>query len=178
MEPKKYDYILLIFMRSEDQDNFVNEIGKDLALLADSKNVKYYYGDETAIFTFSSKTIYKDLSEYLGIMYDTRNLQYIFMPLDKNNISTGFNEIVNDHLFNDKNTDTGQIKIITPNIDELNKELMEFCDDEDDDDLLVKLRNKTIDPSIDEILDKIGETGIKSLTTKEKTILDNYSKQL
>jgi hypothetical protein len=81
-------------------------------------------------------------------------------------------------LFNDENTDTGQIKIINPNIDELNKELMEFCDDEDDDDLLVKLRNKTIDPSIDEILDKIGETGMKSLTTKEKTILDNYSKQL
>jgi hypothetical protein len=33
------------------------------------------------------------------------------------------------------------------------------------------------EPTADEILDKITEKGIKSLTEKEKEILDNYGKR-
>jgi hypothetical protein len=32
-------------------------------------------------------------------------------------------------------------------------------------------------PTVDEILDKISEKGIESLTEKEKEILDNYGKR-
>ena len=32
-------------------------------------------------------------------------------------------------------------------------------------------------PTVDEILDKISENGIESLTEKEKEILDNYGKR-
>ena len=39
--------------------------------------------------------------------------------------------------------------------------------------------NKEVDflPTVDEILDKISEKGIESLTEKEKEILDNYGKR-
>jgi hypothetical protein len=33
------------------------------------------------------------------------------------------------------------------------------------------------EPTVDEILDKISERGIKTLTEKEKEILDNYGKR-
>ena len=33
------------------------------------------------------------------------------------------------------------------------------------------------EPTVDEILDKISEKGIDSLTEKEKEILDNYGKR-
>jgi len=34
-----------------------------------------------------------------------------------------------------------------------------------------------VEPTVDEILDKINENGIESLTSKEKEILDNYGKR-
>jgi hypothetical protein len=43
-------------------------------------------------------------------------------------------------------------------------------------DILTELKSKIRKPSIDEILDKIKEKGVESITPYEKDILDNYGK--
>lgn len=46
----------------------------------------------------------------------------------------------------------------------------------DDNAFLRDKKQEKIEPTVDEILDKIAEKGIKSLTESEKNILDNYGK--
>jgi hypothetical protein len=51
-------------------------------------------------------------------------------------------------------------------------------DDDFEENEIEKLKSKPYVPSVNEILDKIGQYGVKSLSNEEKSILDNYSKQL
>ena len=62
-------------------------------------------------------------------------------------------------------------------INEMFEDLIHEDFDEEDDEI-EKLRSKSYEPSVNDILDKIRDVGIKSLTKQEKTILDNYAKQL
>jgi hypothetical protein len=56
----------------------------------------------------------------------------------------------------------------------LNIEDFDFDYDEEEDDI-EKIKNKTRSPSLDELLDKIKEKGLNSLTEKELTQLNKYS---
>ena len=46
----------------------------------------------------------------------------------------------------------------------------------DEEDEILKVNNKKKDPTLNELLDKINEKGIKSLSKKEIELLNNYSK--
>lgn len=176
----KKTYILFLFVIHEDQDKFVTSIAEEVSMLAMSSDVRYYYGSQSAIFTFTSMESFENLSEFFSIVFNEDGLTYIFLPLDKNKMSSGFSEEVGEHLF-------GALpSVITPiDISKLNKikeEIENFANEDDDDNEydneLIKLRKKSYTPSVNDILDKIAESGIKSLTSTEKTILDNYAKQL
>jgi hypothetical protein len=52
--------------------------------------------------------------------------------------------------------------------------LSEFMDEDDDDDIS-KIKNKQRSPSLDELLEKIKEKGLNSLTEKELIYLNKYS---
>ena len=49
-------------------------------------------------------------------------------------------------------------------------------DDEDEDDEIKKIKSKTPIPSLDNLLDKIKDNGMASLTKKELSLLEQYSK--
>jgi hypothetical protein len=55
----------------------------------------------------------------------------------------------------------------------LNIDDFDFDYDEEDD--IEKIKNKTRNPSLDQLLDKIKEKGLNSLTEKELTQLNKYS---
>ena len=52
-----------------------------------------------------------------------------------------------------------------------------MCEDDYDNEIM-KIKSKPYVPSVNDILEKISITGMKSITIEEMTILDNYSKQL
>jgi hypothetical protein len=52
-----------------------------------------------------------------------------------------------------------------------------FCEElEDEDDDIMKMKKKTKEPTLNDLLDKISSEGINSLTKKEKELLTKYSK--
>jgi hypothetical protein len=164
---------------NEDQDEFVKMMANELSLLAVSSDVRYYYGPQASVFVFTSNETFKGLSEMITITFETDELVYMFLPLDKNNMTSGFGDNVDKHLFGDKpltNDSTNITQAFRAFKDEIN-EFEQMCEDDYHNDI-IKITSKPYVPSVNEILDKIKINGMKSITIEEKTILDNYSKQL
>lgn len=193
MENEIYKYILYVLDKRENQDEFINELAKEMCYMLDMKDVKFYYGEENAIFTFQTKQDFPLLSELLGIIMEMNKVPYILLPYSNDKMSFFLSKDVSDHLFSDKlSEDTkmdeylDKLNKMGDNMKNLDDILFKniFSDDEDDedDDVLKKIYRendkKVGQNKIDQIFDKINKLGIKSLTTQEKQILDNYSKQL
>ena len=174
----KNTYILFVFAVDEDQDKFVTTLGEEISMLALSTDVRYYYGPQSAVYVFTSDEKFKKLSEFIKIMFEVENIPFMLLPLDKENMASGFGKEVDKHLFGNtplviKPTNISKINRINEMFEDL---IHEDFDEEDDE--IEKLRSKSYEPSVNDILDKIRDVGIKSLTKQEKTILDNYAKQL
>ena len=172
----KNTYILFLFVATENQDELVTMISEEISMVAMSPDVRYYYGPQSAVYVFTSNENFNDLSSLIKIMFSDAEMAYMFLPLDKNNMTSGFGDTVDSHLF-------GSTPITTkPSIiSKFRKKEDDFeCypDDDEDDDLIKKLQSKPSKPTVNEILDKIRTKGMSSITIEEKTILDNYSKQL
>jgi hypothetical protein len=166
---------------NEDQDQFVKMMANELSIVSASSDVRYYYGPQSSVFVFTSTETFTDLSEIISIMFEVAELTYMFLPLDRNNMSSGFGDTVDKHLFGDKPL-TNESTNITKALKAFNEDFDEFaqmCEDDYDDEIVkLKRKSKPYVPSVNDILDKIRNTGISSITIEEKTILDNYSKQL
>jgi hypothetical protein len=103
----------------------------------------------------------------------------MFLPLDKNNMVSGFGDTVDKHLFGEKpltNESTNITQAFRAFKDDFD-EFAQMCEDDYDNEIM-KIKSKPYVPSVNDILEKISITGMKSITIEEKTILDNYSKQL
>ena len=174
----KNTYILFLFAMNEEQDQFVKMMANELSLLAVSSDVRYYYGPQSSVFVFTSNDTFKGLSELITITFEVDELTYMFLPLDRDNMTSGFGDTVDKHLFGDKplNSDATNITQAFKAFKEDFDEFAQMCEDEYDD--IVKLKSKPYVPSVNEILDKIKITGMSSISIEEMTILDNYSKQL
>jgi hypothetical protein len=76
------------------------------------------------------------------------------------------------------------LEVQTDGVDTLELDLNEIMDElttsEDDEEfaalLLEEVKKRVKKPSLDQLLDKIKETGVDSLTLFEKGVLENYSK--
>ena len=175
----KNTYILFLFAMNEDQDQFVKMMGNELSIVAASPDVRYYYGPQSSVFVFTSNESFKELSEIISIMFEVAELTYMFLPLDRNNMSSGFGDTVDKHLFGDKpltNESTNISNAFKAFKEDFN-EFAQMCEDDYDNEI-VKLKSKPYVPSVNEILEKISNSGMNSISIEEKTILDNYSKQL
>jgi hypothetical protein len=193
MKPKNFKYILFVFAKSKNQDDFVTEIAEEIAVITKSTNIKFYYGPEACVFTFDTVDDFKSVSEYVDIILSEGEVSYFLLPYSSDKMSFGLPEDISKHLFTDKLSD---IKKMDQDLDvrfkkldeELFEKMMDFMgdDDEDDDDIskLIK-RTKTtkVDDSVSEnqfnsILDKINDEGMSSLSKKELDLLKKYSNQV
>jgi len=195
-----YNYILFVFAKSKNQDEFVTEIAEEIAVITKSKNVKYYYGPEACVFTFGTIDDMKSVSEYVDIILSEGDISYFLLPYKSDNITFGLSKDISDHLFSDKMSDIDKMERdldvkwskIDSDIKKLDEEMFEkfmnvFSDDDEDDDEISKLIKRTKTTKVDDfvtenqfnsILDKINNDGMESLTKKELDLLKNYSKQL
>lgn len=171
-------YILFVFGSHDDQDGYTKAIGQELSFVSDSENVKYFYSETYCVFTFLSQEDFKYVKEFLEYIFFNSKIVYFLLPYQNDNMSVKIDVDMYKHLFNHDNTEN----LTDKDNEEFDLMKIKFkqkfdysCDDDFDDDELQNLTKKIVIPTLDEILDKINENGISSITKEELNLLKVYS---
>ena len=187
-------YILFVFAKNDNPKEFTEQIAEELCVISDTPNLNFYFGPESSVFTISTLDSYEDVKDYVDMILGVGDIMYVLLPYTSDNLSYGLPEKISKHLFNDgisdfmsekpNNSYTEEFevrKMIQDKIRDtfdLNIENFDFEYDEDEDDEwtdIDEIKNKQRAPSLDELLDKIKEKGLNSLTEKELLQLNKYS---
>ena len=137
-------------------------------------SVRFYFGDTAAVFTFDTDLNLKNVTSNLDELFSNPEIIYFLLPYRTDHLSVKLDSITKTHLFgtdDDIITDNEFLKILK---DRIEKNLI-FDEEEDEDDDLC-LTNKVKELSLDNILDKISNSGLSSLSEYEKNLLNEYSK--
>jgi len=181
-KPKKDPaYMLFLFGDFSDLESITQELSIQFLPFVTSPYLKYTYGEFGVVFHFRSGETFADLKEYVDMSLNEIVDQYYLMEATKNIDIKMDRKLKKDFLNIDGETKKEQPKTGTIDVESKVRERRE------------ELRNFTFEfmlpmdfnpnkepdylPTVDEILDKISEKGIETLTEKEKEILDNYGKR-
>ena len=160
------------------------EMCKDIATavtpIVDSPHLKFSHKSGNLLLCFDSEVDKDELYSYIeGSLYGL--FDYFILSVVDDNLSVSMDEATKGHLF-DVHNDSEDVDM---RID-MRKEMFfpdetNFYSEEDGDSafietILNELKTKLKRPSLDEILDKIRDKGIESISPYEKDILDNFGK--
>ena len=175
--------MLFIFGDFEEQETLATNLSSQILTIVSSPFLKFTYGEYGVVFHFRSKEVFSDLKDYIDMAMSEITEQYFLMEVTKNVDIKMPRKLKKDFLNIDgeekkKETKTGEINVETElkeRREELKNFTFEFLMPSE---LFQTNRGFEIEePTVDEILDKISEKGINSLTEQEKEILDNYGKR-
>ena len=177
-------YMLFIFGDFDEQENLATNLSSQLLTVVSSPFLKFTYGEYGVVFHFRSKEVFSDLKEYIDMGMSEITEQYFLMEVTKNVDIKMPRKLKKDFLNIDgeekkKENKTGEINVeskLRERKEELRNFTFEFLMPTDFNQMVQK-NEPDYSPTVDEILDKISENGIESLTEKEKEILDNYGKR-
>jgi hypothetical protein len=177
-------YMLFIFGDFDEQENLATNLSSQLLTVVSSPFLKFTYGEYGVVFHFRSKEVFSDLKEYIDMGMSEITEQYFLMEVTKNMDIKMPRKLKKDFLNIDgeekkKENKTGEINVeskLRERREELKNFTFEFLMPTDFNQMVQKNEPDYL-PTVDEILDKISENGIESLTEKEKEILDNYGKR-
>jgi hypothetical protein len=170
-------YLLTVFGNFTSEK--CNEIAQLMEPLIDSENLKFYFRSGSIIFYFGSNFELIDVHDFLDMISDELFDTFILVEHNET-VSVFMTDEMKDHLFNLEEESGEMVIDLVPN----NKAQSIYDEDEDEDDISTILMNqlknnlKNIQvPSLDELLDKVSEQGIESLTEFELKTLNNYSQK-
>lgn len=187
-------YMIFIYGNYKDKDKIVELIAVQISAFTDPNTfLKYNYGDYGIVMNFQSLYNFYELRDNIHIILEKAvdqyfimevpNAMYAYMPPEMKLNLFDLNEennVIEETTKNNKHESNIMDKFIF-NIassflpeDLLSEEDMDIMFDN----IMSKVHNKEPKqrPSIDDILEKIQEMGIDSLTNLEKQILDEYAK--
>lgn len=173
------EYVLFAFGDYTKDDPLINLIIDFVSQISD-KDVKYQYGDPGIIVSFSTKQSPSDIMSFFEENLTKLTAMFFVFPVNDESIMS-MDEKTYNHLF--ENVDFSNVELEKKiQIDFTESELRDNTEMTDSlnrvFDLLFKKPKKTERAlSLDDILDKINEKGINSLTDIEKQKLDEYSKK-
>lgn len=175
------EYLLYVFAKHDKQEKFVTFLSEEIYIMTNDNDIRYYYGPESVIFKFKSNEKTEDIGDYLNNILGCSGIVFFLQPYEKGKLYYWVDSTVNKHLFGIETIDemTEQDRKEFQHYIFKNLELNDIEEDEED---IMKLKEfLTIeknqhDLTLDEILDKINDKGIESLTKKEQELLNNYSK--
>ena len=178
-------YLLFVFARHKNQESFVKILAEEIVGVIDSSEIKFYYGDESAILTFNTDECIENVSDFFLATLGASGIVYFLSPYEPDKMSYWLDYTIEKHLFNtDKRSEIGentieeQVEVQKLIFGDLENGLSSLVnDDEDDVDEIKELKSKPRVKTIDELLDKIIDCGYKSLTEKELILLNEYSKK-
>jgi len=182
-------YILFVFAKNDNPKKFTEQIAEELCVISDTPNINFYFGPESSVFTISTLDSHQDVKDYVDMILDVEDIMYVLLPYTSDNLSYCLPKKISEHLFNDGISDymSDTTKTIEPNEFEVRKMIQDqikesfmlniedFDFDYDEEDDIEEIKNKQRNPSLDELLEKIKEKGLNSLTEKELTQLNKYS---
>jgi hypothetical protein len=149
----------------------IEKIKEDLTYISED-NTHFVSGEGLIICTFSSAFNIREVEELLKI----KERSYIIFEMLPGVFSANLiNSKFQNALFGGEidNSNYEDIYKIPDGI----KEFMESIKEDLVEDVIYAPINTTPPLNVDDILDKIGETGIENLSVQEKEYLDNYSKK-
>jgi hypothetical protein len=155
------------------------EIASELSKISKSDDIKYVYGESHTLFHFDSDMSPTEVADFVDLLKDdVGDFMFVLLEGFKSIESNMPTESLEGLMKLNKRGRPPRKKNRIKNIFE-NKEfdIKKFMD-EHNTRVLEFLNNTTSDLTIDEILDKIKDQGINSLTNEEKDKLDKYSREI
>jgi len=175
------NYLLFVYYDNsvEDSEKKTQEIGIQISENMTSGQVKFMYGEKHAIFHFAYKGDFQDVSDItMFINEELGGFEYLITKKSKD-YSSNFDEDNLNHLMSLRDVKPKKHKPTAPKINydfkpsEGGKDFMDIAD------IILNFKRKEIcNLTLDELLDKICEQGMESLTEVEKQKLEEYSKSL
>lgn len=172
------NYLLFVYYDEtiENSEDKTNEIATLISENLASGNVKFIYGSKHAIFHFDAKGPIEDTQDILFfINEEIGGFEYFLTKKPTTIVSNLDGDNLNEFL---------SLKMATPKRRKLRipKKDTDPTDEKgffDISKLLISLKRKDVcNLTLDELLDKISENGMESLTDLEKQKLDDYSNSL
>jgi hypothetical protein len=149
------------------------DIAAALTPIVDSPHLKFSHRQNNLLFCFESEVDQIELHDYIqGSLFGL--FDYFILSVVGDNMSVCMDDSTSGHLFDVQN-DSEDVDLRIDMTKEIYQD-QEEVDSEFLNDLLNDIKSKIRKPSLDEILDKIREKGLKSITPYEKDILDNFGK--
>ena len=174
-------YLLFMYPCEDTWDENVSnvEIASELSKISKSDDIKYVYGESHTLFHFDSDMSPTEVADFVDLLKDdVGDFMFVLLEGFKSIESNMPTESLEGLMKLNKRGRPPRKKNRIKNIFE-NKEfdIKKFMD-EHNTRVLEFLNNTTSDLTIDEILDKIKDQGINSLTNEEKDKLDKYSREI
>ena len=172
---RKKSYLLFLLGEFKSINNPLTQIIDTLSFVIGTPYLKYVHHDNLIVAHFESYDTLEDIHFFLNTTLDDTILSYFLIPKPRK-LGMRLDEELEQHLTDlKKNTFKSDEKIIkeklNKNINHINEVLHGYTDK-----FINKLKDKTIEYNLDEILDKINQQGLETLTLEEKNFLDNISK--
>lgn len=169
-------YLLSIFGQVKNDESGVERMAKKIVNVSDSKNVKFSYGESSSIFHFKSNEDFFKLKQFIHSVVSSECIIYTLVPYE-GEISCQMPTQIFEHLFDledDGIEFMDNYNNVSPKLQQDYDTINEMLNLTNDDYEETVIPEKSL--SLDEILEKISNKGIKSLTEKEKSTLNKYSK--
>ena len=169
-------YLLTIFGSFEEKDCMT--IANNLQPIVDSQNLKFQYRDNVIILHFGSEFLLDDIHEFIKMTDDVEETFDMFILSEFNDtVSVHMTDGTDEQLFNlDEEDENIDMVKVTPK-----GKFENYYDEDNENDIALVLLNeikKNLNtPSLDQLLDKVSDNGVESLTPYEKATLDNYSQK-
>jgi hypothetical protein len=185
MESQDKRYMLFIFGDFTEMENFINDISYQLVTVVSSEFLKFNYGEFGMVLHFRANETFSELKEYIEMCLDDVVEQYFLMEATENVDIKMDRKLKKDFLNIDgvkkenKNKEVDVEKLSEEKQKKLG-DMMEFILplSETNFEFPIRVeRPQKPKPTVDQILEKITDKGIESLTKEEKQILDNYGKR-
>ena len=177
------------------------EIASTLLPITSNEKLKYIFGSYHMVVNMDTDIPFDELKEFIYETLKSERFEYFLMPTsDKSSVKLPTemaqhlfdleNNNENVHIFTQENVEKIKmrdkqsddeldliINYFLSNTEGLTFDDVDMEEDEDDDPLIRKVRQKSQRPTVDQLLEKIADEGMDSLSVDEKQLLDEYANE-
>jgi hypothetical protein len=195
MSTEETHYMLFLYGDYENGEKYINNLLGELSPIISNEYLKFIYGDYGVVVHFKTDVDFADLSEFIRMNLAGMVDQYFLMEKTDKMSAYGPDEVIgyvldlesdlkkpeNPMITDLKEREEELDRVIQYFMSSMNEDDMDILNDTDEDDEdneieLIKSRNKKEKSiSLDQILDKITDKGMKALSKKEKQQLEKYA---
>ena len=178
---KRYNLILSFL---EFNEKHKNDIIMVVSPVVGSKNFSYLYKNNLFVFHFESEMNADEIKSYVYDAFYGNNIGGIFVSetdnmsvyLPNDDLSWFYN--LSDESVEQNLSSVNMEDVKNNNYEDLIFDFLEDDDDEDDDvkKIIREAKKKIKIPTLDDLLEKIHENGLESLTIDELKILKKHTK--